>query len=547
MKKWFILLVLVLIASFLLSACTPSATPAPPTSAPATTQAAASKPAPSTTSPAPTPTTPTAANIPAKGGIMKFAMTNAPGSFGYPPKIGGPDNMFARPFFERLLFQDNKGVYQGELASSYNIAPDSKSITFKLRQGVQFSDGTPFNAAAVKWNFDSLIPPKANVLAGVTSVDAVDDYTVKLNMPAFNNLLLYSLAVDMRLCIASPTAIQNNGLDWAATHPVGTGPYILKDYQPKTSITYARNPNYWNKDLPYLEGMVGSAMPDAMTQTLALKSGDINILWSAAPASAAQLRDGGYPLKVVPGTLQSLGGDTANPSSIWADQKLREAVEYAIDKEAICAGPGMGLYQPMYQIAIAGTPDYNTSLTPRKYNVAKAKELLAAAGKPDGFDFTLFLNQSEWRDGLTAVQDYLSKVGIKMNINLITPTVFETNMRQGGKIDPNGTTSLIMEFRGNNLFMADSYLKTTSQYYGFMTKPKGIDDVINAAEAAKDEAARVQGMQQIGKIVYDSQPFIPLWAQPRIMVTDKIVQNHGFMINDDSMNCNVGFNTWLKK
>jgi peptide/nickel transport system substrate-binding protein len=233
MKKWLVPLVLVLIASFLLSACTPSSVPsttqAPATSAPApaSSQPTTSKPAASNTPSAPVPTTAPAASAPVKGGIMKFAMTRPPIAFGYPPKIVGPDNHYARPFFERLLLQDNTGAYKGELATSYDIAADGKSITFKLRQGVQFNDGTPFNAAAVKWNFDGLIPPKSNVLAGVTSVDAVDDYTLKLNIPAFNNLLLYSLAVDMRTCIVSPTAVQKNGLDWAATHPVGTGPYLL--------------------------------------------------------------------------------------------------------------------------------------------------------------------------------------------------------------------------------------------------------------------------------------------------------------------------------
>ena len=259
------------------------------------------------------------------------------------------------------------------MATSYEIAADGKSITFKLRQGVQFSDGTPFNADAAKWNFDSIIPPKSNILASVTSVDKVDDYTIKLNMSAFSNLVLYSLAVDMRTCIVSPTAIEKNGLDWAATHPVGTGPYLLKDFQPNSSITYEKNPNYWNKDLPYLDGIEGRAISDPMTQAASLTSGDLNFIYDAAPASAAQLRDAGYQLQIAGGTIQSMTGDTINPDSVWADQRIREAVEYAIDKEAICEGPGMGLYQPVYQAALTGSPDYNPALTPRKYDPEKAK------------------------------------------------------------------------------------------------------------------------------------------------------------------------------
>ncbi len=556
MKKWLIPLVLVLVVSFLLSACstaTPSQTAPPSTSKPATTSAPAptTGPAPTNAPPAPTTSAPATttplAQSPTKGGIMKFAMTRPPIAFGYPPKIVGPDNHYARPFFERLLLQDNTGAYKGELATGYDIAADGKSITFKLRQGVQFSDGTPFNAAAVKWNFDTLIPPKSNILSGVTSVDAVDDYTLRLNIPAFNNLLLYSLAVDMRTCIVSPTAIQKNTLDWAATHPVGTGPYILKGFEPGVSISYTKNPNYWNKDLPLLDGIQASAISDPMTQAISLKSGDLNFLYDAAPASAAQLRDAGYTLQITGGTIQSMSGDTFNPDSVWADQRIREAVEYAIDKEAICSGPGMGLYKPAYQITVEGSTEYNTALTPRKYDVAKAKQLLAAAGKANGFETTFYLNQTDWRDGWVAVQDYLSKVGIKMTIQLMAPAEYEANLRQSNKLAKNGSTYAVFELRGNNLFLCDSYLKSTSPYYKFMARTPGIDDVINQAEAAKDEPTRIKGMQQIAKMTYDTAPFIPLWVQPRIMVTDKIVQNPGFFINGDAMNGNLGYNSWLKK
>ena len=371
--------------------------------------------------------------------------------------------------------------------------------------------------------------------------------TIKLNVPAFSNLLLYSLAVDMRLGIVSPTAVEKNGLDWAATHPVGTGPYILKAFEPNSSISYDRNPNYWNKNLPYLDGIKASAMSDAMTQVMSLKSGDLNFIYDATPAGAAQLRDAGYPLQIAGGTIQSMSGDTFNPDSVWADQRIREAVEYAIDKEAICSGPGMGLYKPAYQLALEGSPDFNTTLTPRKYDVAKAKELLAAAGKPSGFETTFYLNQTDWRDGWVAVQGYLDKVGIKMTIQLMAPADYETNLRKGNKLAKNGSTYTVMELRANNLFLCDSYLRAKSPYYLFMARTPGIDAVIDQAAAAKDEATRVKGMQQIAKMTADSAPFIPLWVQPRIMVTDKIVQNPGFFIYGDAMNGNLGYNSWLKK
>ena len=175
--------------------------------------------------------------------------------FGYPPRIAGAARDYAPPFFDHLLSVGDDGKYKPGLALSWDTSKDGKTITFKLRQGVTFHDGTPFNAQAVKSNIDNLIPPKATILSGITSVDVVDDYTVKLNLPAYNNLILYHFAANPATYMYSPEALKKNGADWATTHPVGTGPFMLKDYQPNISLTLVKNPNYWQKGLPYLDGI----------------------------------------------------------------------------------------------------------------------------------------------------------------------------------------------------------------------------------------------------------------------------------------------------
>ena len=192
---------------------------------------------------------------PQPGGVFKVLIKNAATRFGYPPTIVGPDRDFASPFFNRLITIGDDGKYKPELALSWDTSKDGKAITFKLRKGVKFHDGTPFNAQAVKSNFDNLIPPKTNLITGIASVDVVDDDTVKINLTDYNNLILYQLASDYPCYMYSPTALQKNGADWAATHPVGTGPFMLKDFQPNVSLTYVKNPNYWEKGLPYLDGM----------------------------------------------------------------------------------------------------------------------------------------------------------------------------------------------------------------------------------------------------------------------------------------------------
>ena len=195
--------------------------------------------------------------------------------------MAGAARDYAPPFFDRLLSVGDDGKYKPGLALSWDTSKDGKTITFKLRQGVTFHDGTPFNAQAVKSNLDNLIPPKATILTGITSVDVVDDYTVKLNLSSYNNLILYHFAANPATYMYSPEALKKNGADWATTHPVGTGPFMLKDYQPNISLTLVKNPNYWQKGLPYLDGIEMTMVPDPMTQMLTFKAGQANAIYDA--------------------------------------------------------------------------------------------------------------------------------------------------------------------------------------------------------------------------------------------------------------------------
>jgi peptide/nickel transport system substrate-binding protein len=527
MKKAIMLLVAIfVISSIIFAGC---AAPAP-----------ASKTAP-TPAPAAAP-----AQGPIKGGVMNISTTRPPVKFGYPPQIAGSDNNPARPFFDSLISMDNNGAYQPELATSWDVAPDGKSITFKLRQGVKFHDGTDFNADAVKFNYDQYLPPKSNVLAGVSSIEKVDGLTVKFNLPSYSNLLLYSLAIDMRCGIASPTAIQKNGVDWSLTNPVGTGPFKLKNFERNTSITYVRNPDYWDKSLPYLDEMKLTGIPDPMTQLAAFKAGEINVIWDARPQIVDQLRKEGYQFFKTPGTLQGIAPDTDHPDSVFAKQKVREAIEYAIDKEAIVNGPGLGLYESAYQIVANKSPDYNPACQPRKYDPEKAKQLLTEAGYPNGFSFKYLINETDWTEGPAAVQNYLSKVGITMDIVRLATPAYESTVRMGKLAEKNSGAATAIPMYSQNLFMINAFFISNSNFYQSMVEPAGLDDLISRAIAARNDQDRIKLTQDVTKAVYDNASFTPFWIQPRLMIVDKKIQNPGFMINNDTLNARIGRSAWLK-
>jgi ABC-type transport system substrate-binding protein len=436
------------------------------------------------------------------------------------------------------------GKYKPELAMSWDTSPDGKAMTLKLRQDVTFHDGTPFNAQAAKSNLDNLILPEGPIVPGITSVDVVDDYTVKLNLPEYNNLILHHFATNTATYMYSPEALKKNGADWAATHPVGTGPFMLKEYVPNTSVTLVKNPNYWQKGLPYLDGIEINVVPDDMTQMITLKAGQANAVY-AAGLYALQLRDEGYPLQTGSGSTQAMNFDVKN-SEIFSKLKVRQAMEYAIDKEAICSGPGQGLYKPMYQIASSDFPDYNKACPPRKYDPGMAKKLLAEAEYPNGFSFKAFILDSAWKDGYVAVQSYLAQVGIKMEINYVNVSTFNL-IRASGKIEKDAAAYHSTQVSSNTLYSLDYLWRSNSRDYSYVVRPAGIDELITEARLSRDPAAIIKINQQILKLIYDDATIIQLWHHPRLAVMDKTVQNTGWFIYNDPENNQFGTRTWLKK
>jgi peptide/nickel transport system substrate-binding protein len=525
MKRWSMVLIVALAMVILLRPCISQA--ANPTAS--TTKAAKSS---------------TTAAQPQYGGIYNVIFKVNSNVFGYPPRAVGGARDYAPPFFDRLIRLGADGKYHPELALNWDTSKDGKAITLKLRQGVTFHDGTPFNAQAVKFNLDNLIPPSATLIGGITSVDVVDDYTIKLNLPSYNNLILHHFATNTVTYMYSPEALKKNGADWATTHPVGTGPFMLKDYVPSSSLTLVKNPNYWQKGLPYLDEIKINVVPDNMTQMITFKAGQANAIYAAGDY-AIQLRDEGYPMQMGFGAAQALNFDIKN-SEYFSKLKVRQAVEYAIDKEAICNGPGEGIYKPFYQIVSSESPDYNKACPPRKYDPAKAKKLLAEAGYPNGFSFKAFILDSAWKDGYVAIQSYLAQVGIKMEINYVNVSAFNL-IRSGGKIEKGAAAYQSTQISANTLYMLDASFRSDSRDYQYMVKPAGIDKLLDQAKLSRDPAAITKINQQILKLLYDDVTIIQLWQHPRIAVIDKSVQNTGWFISGDPENNQFGTKTWLKK
>jgi peptide/nickel transport system substrate-binding protein len=462
MKRFFLPLTLVLLLSLLIIGCSSAApsTTAPITSAaPATSKPAVStSPAPSAaaTTSKPAPATTTAATSPAaagqinKGGTMRIIRDTFATVTGYPPEMSPTDGMYALPYAERLVVWDASGNYIPELATSWDADPANNTLTWHLRQGVKFHDGTPFNADSVKNSFKILMD--ANRLQDgqfVKSIDVVDPYTVRMNLTTYTTMSIENYGWVTQY---SPTALQSNGKEWARTHAVATGPFKLADFQRDNSIKYVKNPDYWRAGMPYLDSIEARYIPDPVTASAIMESKQADAWMDDNNVQSLNtLSQKGYKLNNGPGYFYALLPNSVDPKSPYSNPMVRQAVEYAIDRPSLANMVGLGKYEALTQLASSSWPGYVPGYNPRPYNVAKAKQLLADAGFPNGID-TKILASETTRDAATAIQGYLAAANIRAKVDVAD------SGRYFASVFTNGWTDLALARSGINPSMTDLFI-----------------------------------------------------------------------------------------
>jgi peptide/nickel transport system substrate-binding protein len=298
----------------------------------------------------------------------------------------------AAAIFDTMTTLDDKGEPQPKLALSWSHSDDYKTWTFKLRPGVKFQDGTPFNAQAVKENFDRQKDPAnkcrcAFYIAFVHDVQASDDLTVvyNLNDPSVTLPALMSIQSSNNVA-QSPTAWKTKGDDYNR-NPVGTGPYILKSWNAGDRMVLEKNPNYWNKGHPYLDRITLKPMPDSQSRFASLQSGEADIIWDDA-YDADFIQNAQKDPKL---TVHSYTGSGAavyafnTKTPPFDDVRVRQALVMAIDRTRMSEALTNGLAKP------ASNPYGDGSWVKCKddgalpYDIGKAKALIKDYGKPVKF------------------------------------------------------------------------------------------------------------------------------------------------------------------
>lgn len=433
---------------------------------------------------------------------------------------------------EPLATMTRDGKVELWLADSYVLDNTSAtpSCTFKLKQGIKFQDGTDFNADAVKFQLDKVIEAKGNNSKYWTSVDIIDNYTIKLNLTKFLNTFWQDIS-NTNCFFVSPTPFKEKGIDWVREHLVGTGPFIMTKWEKDVGATFERNPNYWQKGKPYLDKIVTTVVPDDITMAMALQAGTAHMMFLQETKMMRDMAAAGFNIVVYPAGVTNVVPDSKNPDSIFT-LKVRQAINYAMDKAAIASALGYGLLRPTSQLIGYGNLGYDPAIPENSYDPEKAKQLLTEAGHPNGFTTEIITWPVDINYALI-VQEQLAKVGITTTISSYEWVKFADYWMNGWK-----DALLVVSYSHYPNFAATALNQWPpyGKYHVSVAEPKGMGDLINESLAAttSEEIERIN--KELSNLIYNDMMVISLTTGGRGAIVSPKVQGHDLYFGYDRMN-----------
>jgi len=330
------------------------------------------------------------------------------------------DLIVDRLIYDTLVTLDMQMRLRPGLAVRWlNLGPTA--WRFELRRGVTFSDGTPVNARAVKISLEraAKAPRAAGFVGAITQVDVVDDYTVVINTGRQFAPLLNHLTSPVA-GIISPAAL-DRFREQIDRNPVGSGPFLLKEWIPNQRVVLVRNPGYWGR-APYLDEVVFRPIGEESTRYLAFRGGEVDVLSDPPPHLLAQLRrDPTVEVLLSPATRDfRIGFTVTHP--VLQDVRVRRAIALAIDRASLVKFVAEGLAREAECGIIPPELMRTNPCVNVEYDLNKARAALAEAGKADGFDLDLWTPEGRYlRDKAIAeaIQQQLAKVGIRTRLRVL--------------------------------------------------------------------------------------------------------------------------------
>ena len=411
-------------------------------------------------------------------------------------------------------FDDDQNLVPA-LATSWSVDEDGLVWTFELRDDVKFSNGRDFTAADVKYTYDRMLDPEtasgnAWRLGAVESIDVVDDHTVTITLGSPNTGFLGKLASGSPVGIIARESVEDGSID---TSPIGTGPFVITDYQPGTRVMLERNDAHWRTDangtqLPYLDAVELRIISDDSVRRSALVTGDVDWAISVPPQSLPELegRDDVIVDRSAAPAYWYIGVNTEREP--LNDVAVRQAISYALDRgqitEAATFGTGVATQDPIPSVS-AWAFDY----APYDQDLERARALLAEAGVEGGFEMTI-MPTTEYEESIRAaqvIQAQLAPLGISVTLDTREWADWLDTQGQGNYDTFVCSWNVLLD--PDDFYYAQHKTGEVFNFTGYSNP--AVDELLEAGRVAEGFDIRYEIYEQINQEIVDDAPYIYLY------------------------------------
>lgn len=444
--------------------------------------------------------------------------------------------------YDKLVTFDKDNNIVPELATDWSTSEDGMSLTLQLREGVEFQDGTPFNAEAVKINFERVLDEDNNLARHsiyadyMESIVVDDEYQVTINFHRKFGPAIATLAHGAG-GIISPKAIEE-GED-IGTNPAGTGPYSLANWTPGTEMVFEANENYWG-DEPQLDSITFRVIPENSSRTIALENGEIDVASPVSIQDIERLQENEDISITADPIYRNLFISMNFNNPLFQDKKVRQALNYAVDKETIVENTLKNMGE-VSTAAVGSSLNGYSEVGTYEYNPEKAKELLEEAGVEEGTKIKLWTPDARYlMDSTIAelVQANLSEVGFDVDFQ-----VWEWSSYSNELDNPDSDFDLMIRSWGASTGDIDWGLRPTltsegSNNYGGYSNPE-VDELVFAGLNSSDMDERIQIYNEAMQIIHEDAPWVFLveYKEPiavRAELKDVYSWGNGYVVLRDA-------------
>ena len=464
-------------------------------------------------------------------GTLRVALTTFPNALDLPVAAEKQASNASWALYNSLVRIDETGKIVPALAESWEISDDGTEYTFTLRQGVLFHNGEEFTADDVVFSWERGRQPEmqwSEKWTIASSVEKVDDFTVKIITEEPQPLLLRLVAWNWAM--VPKDYLEEVGEEGFVEKPVGTGPFVLVEWAKGDRIVYEANPNYWQEGQPKVQNLVFRPIPESATRVAAIQTGEVDIVTRLSAEEAESLLDVPdvkvvrYPVdRVFYIAFNNLTTGVGQPTE---DALVRQAMNYAVDVDAILDALFDGNGRPSAGYVTPANWGFDETLEPFGYDPDKARELLAEAGYPDGFEMEFACPSgayTNFEQVCEAIQGYLADVGIQTDLEL---------MESGKYWDLEAAKELPPLF-------GDSWSETTGEALGRLQGALGgwdasfsswsdpeIHRLLGEIETTVDDDARAALYVELQQYMHENPPFIYLYEPVTFEAINLKVQNY---------------------